>query len=34
MSNLKKERLNKMIENAFSYKQESKDLTQIFYIKG
>ena len=46
MSKLKKERLNQMIENALSYKQEVrslksnsfykrlKNLTQIFYKKG
>ena len=33
MSKLKKERLNQMIENALSYKQESKNLNQIFYKK-
>ena len=34
MSKLKKERLNQMIENALSYKQESKRLNSDFLHKG
>ena len=34
MSKLQKERLNQMIENALSYKQEVKKLNLILYIKG
>ena len=33
MSNLKKERLNQMIENALSYKQESKRFNSDFLNK-
>ncbi len=33
MSKLKKERLNQMIENAFSYKQESKRFNSDFLYK-
>ena len=33
MSKLKKERLNQMIENALSYKQESKQLNSDFLQK-
>ena len=33
MSKLKKERLNKMIENAFFYKQESKRFNSDFLYK-
>ena len=33
MSKLKKERLNQMIENALSYKQEVKTHKSNFFIK-
>ena len=34
ISKLQKERLNQMIENALSYKQEVKKLNLTLYIKG
>ena len=34
MSKLKKERLNQMIENALSYKQESKQFNSDFLQKN